>query len=55
MIKTKRDLKEYLLSDAILYPKRSKGFLKRFKNKLVSNPQNDQCLIYDYMYITITA
>ena len=28
MIKTKRDLKEYLLSDAILYPKRSKGFLK---------------------------
>lgn len=29
MIKTKRDLKEYLLSDAILYPKRSKGFFKR--------------------------
>lgn len=49
MIKTKRDLKEYLLSDAILYPKRSKGFLKRLKNKLVSNPQNDQCLIYDYI------
>ena len=49
MIKSKSDLKEYLLADAILYPKRSTGIFSKLKNMIVSNPQNDQRLIYDYI------
>lgn len=49
MINSSKDLKEYLLSDAALYPKRNGSFISRLKNWLITNPQNDQQVIYNYL------
>jgi serine O-acetyltransferase len=49
MIRTKSDLKDYLTADAKLYRKVSGSLLQRWKNYLVTNPQNAQRRIYDYL------
>ena len=49
MITTKAELKEYLSIDDQLYPKLTHGFIKRFKNRLVTSPQSTQWNIYLYL------
>lgn len=49
MIATKAELKEYLLIDNQLYPKLTRGFIQRFKNRLVTSPQSTQWNIYYYL------
>lgn len=49
MIKTKKELEEYLSCDSKNYSKRVSGFLLRFKNNLATNPINDQQQIWKYI------
>ena len=38
MIKTRKELKEYLFTDGQLYPKMTNGFIKRLKNRKHPTP-----------------
>lgn len=49
MITSKKILREYLSSDAVLYPKVSQGGLGCLKNRLVTSPQSTQRKIYSYI------
>ena len=49
MITTKKELKEYLDADALLYPKLSRNIFSKLKNIVVTNPQNSQHKIYSYL------
>ena len=49
MITTKKELKDYLDADALLYPKLSRNIFSKLKNIVVTNPQNSQHKIYSYL------
>lgn len=49
MIMSKVDLHEFLAADAKLYPKLNSGFLKAWKNRLVTSPQSTQWKIFSYL------
>lgn len=49
MIKTKEELKQYLVADSGLYSKLSIGLLMRLKNRIVTSPQSTQWKIYSYI------
>lgn len=49
MIITRKELKEYLFTDGLLYPKMTNGFIKRLKNRIVTSPQSTQWNIYSYL------
>jgi len=49
MISTRKELKECLSIDGSLYPKLTKGLLRRIKNRLATTPQSTQWKIYSYI------
>lgn len=49
MIKTRKELKEYIDADRIFYPKLSSGLLKRLKNRLVTSSVTSEWKIYSYI------
>ncbi len=50
MIKTRKDLKEYLKHDGIHYKSVSSGFLKRINSRRIDTPISDQLYIWKYIY-----
>lgn len=50
MITTLKELKDFHEADASLYPKRNLGFWGNLKNSVVTNPQNTQRYIFNYVY-----
>lgn len=49
MIKTKEELKQYMIADGELYSKLSRGLLGCLKNRIVTSPQSTQWKIYSYI------